>query len=79
MTQPSVGRVVHYTSYGTPCGEYGQECRAAMITEVLSDVSVGLCVLNPTGMFFRQDVQYDAGVDDAATPAGGMWHWPERV
>jgi hypothetical protein len=32
--QPSVGRIVHYVSYGTPGGEYGQECRAAIVTEV---------------------------------------------
>ena len=29
---PSVGRIVHYVSYGTPGGEYGKECRAAVIT-----------------------------------------------
>jgi hypothetical protein len=32
--QPSVGRVVHYVSYGTPSGEYTSRCRAAQITEV---------------------------------------------
>lgn len=31
---PTVGRVVHYVSYGTPGGEYTSECRAAMVTEV---------------------------------------------
>lgn len=31
---PSVGRVVHYVSYGTPGGEFGRACRAAVITEV---------------------------------------------
>jgi hypothetical protein len=35
MTQaPSIGRVVHYHSYGTPGGEYLPEPRAAIITEV---------------------------------------------
>lgn len=29
---PSVGRIVHYVSYGTPGGEYTSECRAAIIT-----------------------------------------------
>jgi hypothetical protein len=71
--KPSVGRVVHYKSYGTPGGEYAPECRAAIITEIVSDDMVGLAVLNPTGMFFnrathREDVQ-----------TGGTWHWPERV
>lgn len=31
---PTVGRAVHYVSYGTPGGEYGQRCRAATVTEV---------------------------------------------
>lgn len=35
MTAPSVGRVVHYVSYGTPRGEYTSQCRAAIITEVV--------------------------------------------
>lgn len=32
-TLPTVGRVVHYVSYGTPGGEYTSQCRAAMVTE----------------------------------------------
>lgn len=31
---PSVGRIVHYVSYGTPGGEYTSQCRPAIITEV---------------------------------------------
>lgn len=80
---PSVGRVVHYVSYGTPGGEYGQECRAAIVTEVAADPpvigsglgpEVGLAVLNPTGMFFNRGVAQDEN-----GKAGGTWHWPERV
>jgi hypothetical protein len=72
--QPSIGRIVHYVSFGTPGGEYGHECRAAVITEVAAGdapdgesqpQSVGLCVLNPTGQFFNRDVGYDNG--DATT------------
>jgi hypothetical protein len=33
--KPSIGRVVHYTSYGTPGGEYSSQCRAAIVTEVI--------------------------------------------
>ncbi|GIM88889.1 hypothetical protein [Paractinoplanes toevensis] len=63
--KPSVGRVVHYVSYGTPGGEYASECRAAIVTEIPELVGstannksyvVGLCVLNPTGMFFNREV-----------------------
>lgn len=32
--QPSVGRVVHYVSYGTPGGEYASVCRSATVAEV---------------------------------------------
>lgn len=94
MAQPSIGRIVHYVSYGTPGGEYKQECRAAIITQVHSGPVpehgvpyVGLAVINPTGMFFREEVLYDAG-DLADHPGengaptvpsyrGGTWHWPE--
>jgi len=40
MTQPSVGRIVHYVSYGTPGGEYTSQCRAATITEVGAWITV---------------------------------------
>lgn len=78
--KPSVGRVVHYVSYGTPGGEYSRECRAAIVTEVPAGVAdpqtVGLCVLNPTGQFFNRTNPRDDGKPDAA---GGTWHWPARV
>lgn len=32
--QPSVGRIVHYVSFGTPGGEYTSQCRAAIIAGV---------------------------------------------
>ncbi|WP_318205387.1 hypothetical protein [Streptomyces sp. SCL15-4] len=84
---PSVGRVVHYVSYGTPGGEYTSQCRAAVITEVgewpegVSEedrhniaVPIGLAVLNPTGVFFdRKVMQSEVGRE------GGTWHWPERT
>jgi hypothetical protein len=80
--RPSVGRVVHYTSYGTPGGEYTSECRAAIVTEVIDDhlfaargvnPPLSLCVLSPNGMFF------DRNVDPGPAGDGGTWHWPERV
>lgn len=90
--KPTVGRIVHYVSYGTPAGEYKSECRAAVVTEVPEDVespqTLGLCVLNPTGMFFNRTVPYhegDTGYDHAGIEVpersyrGGSWHWPERV
>jgi hypothetical protein len=80
MTIPSVGRVVHYTSYGTPGGEYPSVCRAAIVTGCPDaagvdedQAKIGLAVLNPEGLFFNRGVAY------SAEPAGGTWHWPERV
>lgn len=87
--QPSVGRIVHYVSHGTPpradgSQAYPSECRAAIVTEVDdyqdsgdSDVHVGhvgLCVLNPTGQLFNRQV-----MQDEHEKRGGTWHWPERV
>jgi hypothetical protein len=71
--KPSIGRIVHYVSYGTPGGEYASECRAAVVTETVGEV-VGLAVLNPSGFFFNRDVHH---FED--THPGGSWHWPERV
>lgn len=77
-TKPAVGRIVHYQSYGTPGGEFTPEHRAAIITETYENDStiVGLAVLNPTGMFFNQEVEY---ADPLEGIVGGTWHWPERV
>ncbi|ASR85303.1 hypothetical protein SEA_CAIN_3 [Mycobacterium phage Cain] len=72
---PTVGRIVHYQSYGTPGGEYLPEPRAAVITAVLGAGVVSLCVLNPTGLFFNESVRHAEG--DAPTP--GCWNWPPRA
>ena len=72
--QPSVNRAVHYVAYGTPGGEFpAGVCRAAIITQTLTNERVGLCILNPTGLFFNENVLYD----ESKKP--GTWHWPERV
>lgn len=94
--QPSVGRVVHYVSHGSPVRPdgtqaYTSECRAAIITAVRDMETVpehevpyvDLCVLNPTGFFFNQQVLFDewdsTDVLPGAQPQGCTWHWPERV
>lgn len=81
---PSVGRIVHYVAYGTPGGEFpAGVSRAAVITEVdpppppdelQGPAKVGLCVMNPTGLFFNRGVP-----QDEEHKAPGTWHWPERV
>lgn len=70
--KPTIGRIVHYQSFGTPGGEYLPEPRAAIITEVTGD-TVGLFVANPTGLFLNRDVPF------AAEPTPGHWNWPPRI
>lgn len=79
---PSIGRTVHYQSLGSTGGEYLPEPRAAIISEVTSAQLtpgadpvevVGLCVLNPTGLFFNQLVPF------SAEPKPGHWSWPPRA
>lgn len=74
VLRATVGRVVHYVSYGTPGGEYLSVCRAAVVAEATSlpDGTCTVVVLNPKGIFF-DEVAYS----DQREP--GSWHWPERV
>lgn len=72
---PSVGRDVHYVSFGSPGGEYPSVCRAAKITEVSTSGVLSLVVFNPEGVHFRASV-YES---DADNHMGGTWHWPERT
>jgi hypothetical protein len=72
--KPTVGRMVHYQSYGTPGGEYLPAPRAAVVTQVNGEGgNVGLCILNPTGQFFNQSVPY------SPEPKPGHWNWPPRT
>lgn len=67
----SIGRIVHYVSFGSPGGEFpAGYCRPAIVTEI---EPVGLCVFNPSGQWFNRDVPHDE------KKAAGTWHWPERV
>ena len=77
--KPSIGRVVHYVSYGTPKGEYSSRCVAAIITDVKDDedgeVVVRLKIFNTDGEFNSPWLK-EKEVDKKE---GGSWHWPERV
>jgi len=84
MAHPSVGRIVHYVSHGTPIREDGtqvftKQCRAAIVTEVSFEDPrwVGLAVINPTGFFFHPLVQGNNYDETGKQP--GSWHWPEKV
>lgn len=76
---PTVGRIVHYVARGSADGRFPKVCRAALVTEVAADEStVGLCAINPTGLFFHP--LSDGGcVYESDAENGGTWHWPERA
>lgn len=70
--KPSVGRIVHYHSYGSPGGEFKSEPRAAVIAGVHDDGECDVVVFNPTGLFFNNKCKY------SADPKPGTWSWPPR-
>lgn len=72
--QLSVGETVHYRSHGSAPGLDGVQvhksrCRAAIVTDELSDSMRSLAVINPAGIFF-DDCRYDEHM------TGGTWHLP---
>lgn len=74
--KPTVGRIVHYVSYGSPGGEFKSQCRAAVVAELPESGKVGdlsLVVINPNGLFFNANCP-----QDEEEKKGGTWHWPER-
>lgn len=87
--KPSVGRIAHYVSHGTPLRGDGTQafasvCRAAVIAEV---IDIGGPYEN------TEDLPRDPVVLCVLNPSGmffneahhdedqapGTWHWPERV
>ncbi|BAU83334.1 hypothetical protein SLA_2407 [Streptomyces laurentii] len=81
VPMPTIGRIVHYVSHGTPGGEYPSQCRAAIVTATdpapdgvpePGQVFASLAVITPEGMFFNRFVLQDGN------HTAGTWHWPER-
>lgn len=89
---PSVGRIVHYRSFGTPGGEYPSVCRAAIITEV-EPITEGTraqayieqwdYIPEIVGLCVLNPTGqfFNQGVmqNETDPTKGGTWHWPERV
>lgn len=80
--KPSIGRIVHYQSHGSPNGQHKSAPRAAIISAVPDEndpnstelpTTVDLVVLNPTGLFFNRSTPYHP------EGAPGTWRWPPRV
>lgn len=55
--KPSIGRIVHYVSYGTPKGEYTSQCRAAVITEAGQWVTMDEQSPNPGTRIVTQEFE----------------------
>jgi hypothetical protein len=73
---PTIGRIVHYQTYGTPGNEHVPEPTAAIVTGVKPMFGrhgrADLCVFYPNGLSYKLDVP----VSD--TPKPGHWNWPPR-
>lgn len=88
---PSVGRVVHYVSYGTPVRSDGTQafdsrCRAAIITAV-NGRAVDPVTFEESDMWSVDLCVLNptgmffngAVIQMEHAHDGGTWHWPERV
>lgn len=90
--QPSVGRIVHYVSHGSPVRqdgtqEYPSVCRAAIITEV-GEYPPGVSeadkdnIAVPVGLCVLNPTGqffHRGAMQSELGHEGGTWHWPERV
>lgn len=91
---PSVGRIVHYVSYGTPVREDGSQafppkCRAAIIADVYSadnphpdpevHVNADGAEWAALAVLNPTGMFFNDSCHDELTKQGGTWHWPERV
>lgn len=92
MQLPSVGRIVHYVSHGTPVRADGTQafssvCRAAIITQV-GDWPDGISeadrsnIAVPVGLAVLNPTGmffHQGCMQSELGHEGGSWHWPERV
>lgn len=95
MTAPSVGRIVHYVSYGHPGVEFSKTCRAAVVTgtgellpypthgDGIDDLGPDDAQLADLCVLNPTGLFFNQGVPQDERPpperSGGTWHWPERV
>jgi hypothetical protein len=88
--KPSVGRIVHYVSLGTPLRhdgtqEFASVCRAAVIAEVYEIAgpveNVEDLPRDPVALCVLNPsgMFFNEAAHDEDAKAGGTWHWPERV
>ena len=88
---PSVGRIVHYQSFGTPGGEYASKPRAAIITEA-TEIPDARIIQDGQGLLtdeqcFRVALCilnptgqfFNVDVSYSPDPRPGCWSWPPRA
>lgn len=77
---PTVGRIVHYQSYGTPGGEHVPAPQAAIVTAV-KGCALGKegCLHASLAVFYDNGLSFKADVPFAEQPMPGHWNWPPRV
>ena len=72
--KPSIGRIVHYQSLGTPNGEFPSKATAAIVTDVYDGTdAVALNVFYPNGNSCKLSVPF------SEEPKPGHWNWPPHV
>lgn len=74
-----IGDMVHYVSRPPPDGSRPSVCQPAVVTEIGESHRRGLWVLDPAGIFFDREIEYDSPLGDAQsreprTPASVTWH-----
>ncbi|MEV6449653.1 hypothetical protein [Amycolatopsis sp. NPDC051716] len=69
----TIGRIVHYQTYGTPGGEHEPEPVAAIVTGSHPGNAADLYVIYPNGTSNKSLVPW------APEPTPGHWNWPPRV
>jgi hypothetical protein len=94
VQKPSVGRIVHYVSHGSPILEDGTQafpsrCRAAVVTEVYperppallsgGEMSDGEPQLCALAVLNPTGMFFHDAEQDENDKVGGTWHWPERT
>lgn len=73
MPVPTIGRIVHFQTYGSAGGAHPSEPMAAIVTGTYANDDVNLFVIYENGTSHKH------GIPFAAEPTPGHWNWPPRV
>ncbi|MGW5519119.1 hypothetical protein [Nocardia africana] len=79
---PTVGRIVHFQTYGTPGGEHASEPIAAIITgvrEVQYDPTLPVTFEADLFAIYPNGTSHKTSIPFAEEPTPGHWNWPPRV